>query len=158
MRYLLFFHHIHAHAWKLLLKYEWFSNLHLHFWFYYWAPASNFKFLSGYLHIDNTLTSQLIHRPLIPTKPTSSHLSSWLMASLSHWLLRTTTSILIFRHTIHSFIMPPRKILGLSFYNTPNILYSPTVLVQFHIFSLTYNISFLNGQHDLDPTCSQLIL
>lgn len=86
MRNMLFFHHIHAHAWKLLLKYEWFSNLHLHFWFYYWAPASNFKFLSGYLHIDNTLTSQLIHLPLIPTKPTSSHLSSWLMASLSHSL------------------------------------------------------------------------
>lgn len=115
MRNMLFLHHIHAHVCKFLLKYEWFLNLHLYFWFYYWAPASNFKFLSEYLHIDNTLISQLIHLPVNPTKHTSSHLASWLMASLSHWLLKTTTCILFFYHTIHPFIMPPRKILGLSF-------------------------------------------
>lgn len=65
---ILFLHHIHAHEWKFLLKYKWFSNLHFYSWFYYLAPDSIFRFSSGQTHIDNTLLSQLNHLPTIPNK------------------------------------------------------------------------------------------
>ena len=133
--------------------------LHLYSWFPYWALDPNVKFPPGDRHIDNTLTSHLLHLWPIPAKSTfllilvlTSGIIIPLFAQELNFYPHLST-----HHTplYHAAMANPGALL-LQYLKHPLYPHCPSSVPQY--FPLTYYISLLNGQYASNLTSSQLIL